>query len=147
MPVEGLQLARDVLGLGDQVRLVGVLGNHAQRLALATPADHHRDPRHGRRDVEGVTDLVAVAGEGHPLAAQHRDDDLQGLLELLEAIGERAELDAEGIVLELEPPGSDAQLGAAAGDDVEGRDRLRGSWKKWSITSTVSKPDSSASRA
>ena len=79
----------------------------------------------GRWDVEASLHLVAVAGERHPLAAQHRDDDLQRLLELLEAIGERAELDAEGVVLELEPPGTDAQLGAAAGHDVERRDRLR----------------------
>jgi len=45
-----------------------------------------------------------LAVERNPFAAQHRDDDLQRLLELLEAIGERAELDAERLVLELEQP-------------------------------------------
>ena len=43
------------------------------------------------------------------LAAQQRDDDLQRLFELLEAIGERAELEAERIVLELKD-----KLGVAA---------------------------------
>ena len=81
-----------------------------------------RDDRRGR--VEGVLGPVALAVERGPLAAQHRDDDLQRLLQLLEAVGERAELDAERLVLELEPAGADAELGPPAGDDVERGDGL-----------------------
>ena len=60
-----------------------------------------------------------LAGEGGPLVAQHRHDDLECLLELLEPVGEGAELEAERVVLELEPAGPDAELGPASRDDVE----------------------------
>jgi hypothetical protein len=51
-----------------------------------------------------------LAVQRGPLAAQHRQDDLQRLLELLEPLGERAERDAVGVVLELEPARADAEL-------------------------------------
>ena len=38
---------------------------------------------------------VVLAVERRPFVAQHRDDDLQRFLELLEAVGERAELEPE----------------------------------------------------
>ena len=70
-----------------------------------------RDDR--RRLVDRVLHLVVLAVERRALVAQHREDDLQRLLELLEPVGERAELEAERVVLELEPAGADAELGAA----------------------------------
>ena len=59
------------------------------------------------------------------LAAQHRPDDLERLLELLEAIGEGAELVAERGVLELEPAGADAERRTATRHVVECGDGLR----------------------
>ncbi len=122
---EHLQLAGD---LGDrsprQVRLVGVLGDHPERLLLAGAADHDRDPRQGSGRVDGVVHLVVRAGERHALAPQQRDDDLERFFELLEAISERAELEPERVVLELEPAGADAERGPTARHVVECRDRL-----------------------
>ena len=66
------------------------------------------------RLVDRVRGLVPLAVEGGSLASEHAGDDLQGLLELLEPVGEGAELEAERVVLELEPAGADAELGAAA---------------------------------
>ena len=120
-----VELARHVGGLGNQVRFVGILRDHPQRLALTATTDHHGDPAHRSGRVERVVDLVVPAREAGLLAAQHRQDDLQGLLQLLEAIGERSELDAKGVMLQLEPTGTNAQLGAAARHDVESRHRLR----------------------
>jgi hypothetical protein len=66
----------------------------------------------GAGDVHGVADLVPLAVERGALAVEHADDDLEGLFQLLEAVGEGAELEAERLVLQLEPAGADAQLGA-----------------------------------
>ncbi len=68
---------------------------------------------------------VVLAVERRPFVAQHREDDLQRLLELLEAIGEGAELEAERVVLELEPSCADAELGSAVRHDVERGQDLR----------------------
>ena len=53
-------------------------------------------------------------------AAQHGD----ALLELVHAGADRREVDAVGVVLDLGPAGADAHRGAAAGDQVDGRDGL-----------------------
>ena len=53
--------------------------------------------------------MVPVSGESRPLALDHRQDDLQRLVEPIEPVGEGAELEAELIVFELEPAGADAQ--------------------------------------
>lgn len=55
---------------------------------------------------------------------QHRHDDLQRLLELLEPLGEGVEVESQLPVLELEPSGADAQDGPPRADDVQGRDHL-----------------------
>ena len=67
---------------------------------------------------------VVLAGERRPLAREHRQDDLQRLAELVEAVGEGAEVVAERVVLELEPAGADAEDRAALADHVERGDRL-----------------------
>ena len=111
--------------LRGQVRLVRVLGDHAECLLLARAADHDRDLRQRGRRVDRVAHLVVLAVEAHLLVAQHRYDDLQRLLELLEPVGEGAELVAEGVVLEFEPARSDAERRPATRDVVERRDGLR----------------------
>ena len=92
-----------------EVGLVGVLGNHPQRLLLTTASDHDRDTGNRPRGVDRVGDLVVLPRETHLLSAKHRDHDLQCLFELLEPVGERAKLKAEGVMFELEPPGTDPQ--------------------------------------
>ena len=62
---------------------------------------------------------------GGPLALEHRQDDLQGLAEPVEAVGEGAEVVAQRVVLQLEPPGADAEYRAALADHVQRGDRLR----------------------
>ena len=54
-------------------------------------------------------------------AGEHPSNDLQSLLQFGEAFGEGAELEAEAVVLELEPAGADAELRPAARDVVERR--------------------------
>ena len=68
---------------------------------------------------------VVLAGEAHPLAFDHRQDDLQCLIEFGESFGERAELEAELIVLEFEPAGTDAQHGPPLTDHIQGGDDFR----------------------
>lgn len=125
MLVERRQLARDLIRRADEVGVVGVLRRHSQRLTLARPADHQRDVAQGGGGVDRVVDGVPLAVQAGALAAEHRGDDLQRLLEPLEPVGERAELEAERLVLELVPARADAELRAADRDDVEGGDDLR----------------------
>ena len=58
------------------------------------------------------------------VVAQHRGDDLQGLVELLEAFGEGAEVEAELLVFELKPAGAEGEDTAPAADDIESRGGL-----------------------
>ena len=122
---EGVEFAGDVGGCAQQVRFVGVLRDHPQRLALAAAADHHGDLRQRRRHIESVGDPIAVTVEAGCLAGEHAEDDLQRLLEALEPIGERPELIPERIMFQLIPSRTDAELGPTTRHHVEGRDRLR----------------------
>ena len=103
-------------GVAEHVAGVAVLGDHAQRLLLAAAADE--DGRaaglHGLGHVERVRDLEPLAVEGGGVVHEHALRDLEALLELLEAVGERAELEAVLVVLLLEPAGADAPDGSAA---------------------------------
>ena len=44
VPLQGVELARQVGERGRRVELVGVLGGQPERLSLALPADEDRDP-------------------------------------------------------------------------------------------------------
>ena len=59
------------------------------------------------------------------LVAEHWPDDLQRFLQLLESVGECAELAAERVVLEFEPASSDSQRCTPTGYVIESGDRLR----------------------
>ena len=59
--------------------------------------------------------VEALAHRGRPQAG----DDLELLGEALEALGERAERDAVGRVLGLEPPGTQSELDAAGAHRVD----------------------------
>ena len=107
-----------------EVRLVGVLRHEPQRLLLAAPPIMT-----GMRPTGGgwlIASFTCSACRRDSVARRAAsEDDLQRLLELLEPVGERLELEAERVVLELEPAGADAELRAPAGHDVERGDDLR----------------------
>ena len=87
-----------------------VLGDEPQRLALAAAADQDRDVAAQRlRVVERAVDAVVRALDGRSLLGEHRARDLQRVLEALEALLQRREANAVGVVLLLEPGGADAE--------------------------------------
>ena len=66
-----------------------------------------------------------LARKRRPLiAVEHRQNNLEGFLELLETIGERSEFEAERVVLELKPTGTNAELCAPVGNNIERRHDL-----------------------
>jgi hypothetical protein len=110
--------------VADDVEVLGEPGGQGERLALPAATEQHRQVVPDARLVDRGLGAVPLAVERRALAAQHRDDDLQRLVEPLEPVGEGAELEAELLVLQLEPAGADAQHGPAAADHVEGGDGL-----------------------
>ena len=77
------------------------------------------------RRVQRPLQLVVPAVEGAVVAAEHLQADLQGLLQPLEALGDRRERDAEPAGLLLVPRRADAEPRPAAGQHVERSDDLR----------------------
>ena len=65
------------------------------------------------------------AGEGERAVGPGSADDLELLLEQLEARAERRELEAVGLVLAFVPAGAEAEVDTAARDVVDGCDDLR----------------------
>ncbi len=122
---QNIEFPRHIVGIADQVRFVGVLGDHAECLLLAATADHDGDPRDGCRFVDRLFHRVVLAVQARALSAKHRDDDLQGFLEFFEALREGAEAEPQGVVLELEPARADTEGGSSGRDVIEGRDGLR----------------------
>jgi len=118
-------LAGELRERGDHVEVVEVTRGQAERLLLAATTDQQRDVVAEARLGGGVLGLVVAAGEGGPLALDHRQDDLQRLFELVEPVGEGAELIAQLVVFEFEPAGTDAEDGPPLADHVEGGDHLR----------------------
>ena len=114
------------VGAGEQVACVGVLGDEAQRLALTGAADHDPRTRLGdaRRGVQRAAQLVVGAFVRGVAAGPHLPADLQGLLEPLEALGGRWEVQAEPGGLLVVPGGADPEHATAAGKHVEGGDDL-----------------------
>src|SRR5205807_8219037 len=78
----------------------------------------------GPGDVGGTMDPVVTAVEGGRVLAEHRSADLQRLLETVQALPGRWEVEAEALVLLLVPGGTDPQDGSSPADDVEGRHHL-----------------------
>ncbi len=93
-------------------------------LLLAAAADHQRNVVAEAGIGHRLLGAVVRAGERRALALDHRHDDLERLVELVEPVGERAELVSELVVLELEPARSETQDGAALAHHVERGDRL-----------------------
>ena len=76
-----------------------MLGGDAQRALLARPPDEDRRATRpdGRGLVDGVLHPVVLALEGGPLVPEHRLDDLEGLLEPVESLAERPEVEPERV--------------------------------------------------
>ena len=122
-PLEHAEQVPRPLGVAEEVAAVGVLGDHAQRLALAAAADRGSGCRRAaasgccrRRVTEWCVPATVACSCG-----EHRARDPQVVLEPLEALLQRRERVAVGVVLVLEPAGADPVERAAAGDDVERR--------------------------
>ena len=124
--LEHAEQVLDALDVAEQVRPVGVLGDEPQRLALARAADQDRDVAADRlRVVERAVDAVVLAlvGRRRP-AVNSSAGDVQRVLEALEALLQRREVEPVRLVLLLEPGRADAEHGTAAGDDVDRRREL-----------------------
>ena len=123
---EHLQLAGDLVEAGREVGHLGVLGHEAQGLLLPLAADHDGGPTGRDRcgAVDGGLDPVVLALDRGELTAEHRPADDQGLLQALEALLHRREVDPEAFVLDVEPGGADAEERSSARDDVQRGDDL-----------------------
>ena len=107
------------------VPTVGVLGGDLQRSLLAAATDPDRQlGLHGPGLVAGVRQREVLAREVGDVVVQQAAEALDALLELVEANLRDWELDAVGVVLDLRPPCADPHLGAAARQQIDGRDRL-----------------------
>ena len=121
MTVGRVELAFEVHERRVAVPLVGVLRGEARGLLLARPADENR--RTARRDrsrrVPRVGHGVVSARERGLRLGEHAPTDLQRLLEPLEALAHRRELEPERGVFGVEPGGADTEKGPAVRDHVE----------------------------
>ena len=104
-----LELARQLVESGDQVEMVEVLA--ASRIVFFSPLPPIISGMWSRKRGLAIASSVRyyLPRERRPLTLEHRQDDLQRLVEPLEPVGEGAELETELVVLELEPAGADAE--------------------------------------
>ena len=102
------------------VPLVGPAGDGTQRALRPLAADHEWELLLDRlRFAPGIGDGEVVAGEVGDRVVEERADDLDALVEAIEPLGERAELDAVGVRLHHVPAGTHAELEPTTRDDVE----------------------------
>ena len=97
------------------VPVLRAAGDGAQRALLAAAADADRRvrPLHRLRLAAGGRQLVVLAVEVGGLVGEQPDDHLERLVEAVEALLERRQLDAVGVALLLVPAGAEAELEAA----------------------------------
>ena len=109
---------------GERVPLVGVAGGDPQH-PRSMGRDEDRDARllDRSRVQAGVVELVVPALERGAVLPHQQADDLDRLLEPVDALRCRRQLDAVAAMLVLVPPGPDPQRQAPAADVVDG-DRL-----------------------
>lgn len=98
---------------------------HAKLSSSHHCANHERNVVAEARGGPHLLRAIVLAGEGRlVVAVRHRQDDLESLVQLVEPIGEGAELEAELLVLEFVLSGADAKDGVALTDSVERRNGL-----------------------
>ena len=105
-------------------RVVPVLGPASHRPQRAVgPAPADADGRVGLLHRLGLTprvvQLVVLPLEGRHGVGEQARDDLERLVEAVEPLLERGEVDAVGVALLLVPPRAETELEPTAGDDVE----------------------------
>jgi len=117
-----LQLKPVLRPVDDGVPLLRPARHRAQRTFLAAAADRDRRmrPLHRLRLAPGLGQLDVAARERGGGLAQQADDGLDTLVEPVEAFPQRRQRDAVGVAFLLVPPGAEAKLQPAAGDDVDG---------------------------
>ena len=104
-----------VAGSPVMLRHVGVARHQAQRAPLAATADEDRRPagRTGRGTLRASWTRVVAAVEGRRLLGEHGPADLQRLVESVEPLPDRWEVEAQPLVLDVVPRRADAEDGPA----------------------------------
>jgi 3-hydroxyisobutyrate dehydrogenase-like beta-hydroxyacid dehydrogenase len=118
-----LQLAPLLRALRDGVPLLSPPRHRTQRALLPAPADGDRRvrPLHRLRFAPCVGELDVLPGERGGGLAQQADDGLDALVEAVEPLAQRRQVDPVCVALHLVPRRAQAQFQPAAGDDVHGR--------------------------
>jgi 3-hydroxyisobutyrate dehydrogenase-like beta-hydroxyacid dehydrogenase len=118
-----LQLEPLLRALGDGVPLLRPERHRTQRALLAAAADGDRRmrPLHRFRLAPGVGEPDVLPGERGRGLAQQPDDGLDALVEPVEPLPQRRQVDPVGVALHLVPPGAQTEFQPPAGDDVHGR--------------------------
>ena len=113
-------------GVAEDVGHVGVAGHQLQRPLLAAAADEDGRPTRlqRRRHVARLVDPVVAAVERRRLLGEHGPADLQRLLQAVEPLAGRREVEAQALVLHVVPGRPDAEDGPSRADDVERRHDL-----------------------
>ena len=91
----------------------------------AGPAHHQLDGADRPRGQGKLLELVALAFEPDRFVGEGRADVAEGLLEHLEAFGSGRVIEAEHLVLSVQPTGPDAKHKAPARHAVDGDGGLR----------------------
>jgi hypothetical protein len=123
---EDIDLWCYLFGAAKQIAGVGILGNHAQCLALAAPSDQYPWTRCAdrRRAAQRRLKLVVLALVGTVVVTPHLQADLDRLFETLESLGQGWERHTETPVFTFVPGRSNTKLGPATGKHIEGGHRL-----------------------
>ncbi len=110
-----------------RVPLVAVLRQRPERLLGPAAADHDRQARlHRPRGHQRILHRVHGAVVRDELPVQQPAQEHRGLVEAVQPLAEPGpEVDAERLVLALEPGAAEAEDGAPAGEMVERRGELR----------------------
>ena len=124
---EDVQVALDGVDVAAGVPRIGVARDRPEGLLGAAAADEDRHVGlHRARLAQRVLECVEAALVGHELAVEQAAHERDGLLELVQSLAHtRAEVDAERLVLALEPGAADAQDRAPVRDMVQRHRELR----------------------
>ena len=124
--VEDVHLVRHCGGIAEDVRHVGVAGHQPQGPLLATAPDEDGWTAwlHGTRDVAGLVDPVVAAVERRRILGEHGPADLQCLLQPVQPLPVRREIEAQAFVLHVVPGRADTEDGPPRAEDVERRHDL-----------------------
>src|SRR5437763_3561850 len=127
VPMQHLELVGEHFGAAaGQVPVLGPPGHGAEGSLFtgAADADGRMGPLHRLGVAAGAPQGEVAAVEVGGLVGQQPDDHLAGLVEAIEALLQRAQLDPVGVALLFVPAGADAQLQPAVGDDVDRRGHI-----------------------